>query len=288
MSNPCTCGHLDEDHRESSESRHGGPCTVCTCNRFDWDLGTPSPSAAPATERCPNCENGSGYTRRVGRDNDEIVEDCPNHVPAPAPSPSPGATRCETPPAVCEPFVGTEPCDRCAPSPGATAPLTEDELVRLDAFARSTPGALVIQPQTAREVIVSLVAEVRRLRADEEGRAKRDVIDAARLFAVMVRRAEVTVYGNEAGYASLDLLCNAVEALRAPSPSLPDAPQTTCPPSVLADLRARVVGRELGASPEVCLDVGRAYLASEPVRAPLPDGRDATREANPNSSTEEN
>lgn len=39
----------------------------------------PEPESAP--DRCPNCENGSGYTRRVGRDNDEIVDDCPNHMP---------------------------------------------------------------------------------------------------------------------------------------------------------------------------------------------------------------
>jgi hypothetical protein len=32
--------------------------------------------------KCPNCENGSGYVRRVGRDNDEIVEDCPDHQPS--------------------------------------------------------------------------------------------------------------------------------------------------------------------------------------------------------------
>ncbi len=31
--------------------------------------------------QCPNCENGSGYTRRVGRDNEEIVENCDDHRP---------------------------------------------------------------------------------------------------------------------------------------------------------------------------------------------------------------
>ncbi len=36
------------------------------------------------------------------------------------------------------------------------------------------------------------------------------------------------------------------------------------PPQLIADLQARVVGRMLGAAPAVCLDVGRAYLASEP------------------------
>jgi hypothetical protein len=49
------------------------------------------------------------------------------------------------------------------------------------------------------------------------------------------------------------------------APSAP--PREPISPSLLADLRARVVGRELGASPEVCLDVGRAYLASEPAPA---------------------
>lgn len=34
---------------------------------------------------CPNCENGSGFTRRLGRDNDEIVEGCTNHLPDPPP-----------------------------------------------------------------------------------------------------------------------------------------------------------------------------------------------------------
>jgi len=29
--------------------------------------------------KCPNCENGSGYTRHLGMDNDEVVEDCKNH-----------------------------------------------------------------------------------------------------------------------------------------------------------------------------------------------------------------
>lgn len=33
----CTCGHSSEDHRKSSESRNGGPCSICTCNHFDWD-----------------------------------------------------------------------------------------------------------------------------------------------------------------------------------------------------------------------------------------------------------
>jgi hypothetical protein len=28
---------------------------------------------------CPNCENGSGWNRRLGRDNDEIVEECRDH-----------------------------------------------------------------------------------------------------------------------------------------------------------------------------------------------------------------
>jgi hypothetical protein len=49
-------------------------------------------------------------------------------------------------------------------------------------------------------------------------------------------------------------------------------PREPIPPALLADLRARVVGRELGASPEVCLDVGRAYLASEPAASPSPSG----------------
>jgi hypothetical protein len=52
----------------------------------------------------------------------------------------------------------------------------------------------------------------------------------------------------------------------APRP-LAETPRAPVPPALLADLRARVVGRELGASPEVCLDVGRAYLASEPAPA---------------------
>lgn len=42
-------------------------------------------------------------------------------------------------------------------------------------------------------------------------------------------------------------------------------PRPPIPPQVLADLQARVVGRMIGASPEVCLDVGRAYIASQPV-----------------------
>jgi tRNA-splicing ligase RtcB len=29
--------------------------------------------------KCPNCENGSGYTRHVGMGNDEVVEDCRDH-----------------------------------------------------------------------------------------------------------------------------------------------------------------------------------------------------------------
>jgi hypothetical protein len=54
----------------------------------------------------------------------------------------------------------------------------------------------------------------------------------------------------------------------APAPRpLAETPREPIPPALLADLRARVVGRELGASPEVCLDVGRAYLASEPAPA---------------------
>jgi hypothetical protein len=40
---------------------------------------------------CPNCENGSGYTRHLGRDNDEIVENCPNHLSAAPGSREPGA-----------------------------------------------------------------------------------------------------------------------------------------------------------------------------------------------------
>jgi hypothetical protein len=39
--------------------------------------------------------------------------------------------------------------------------LTNDELDRLDAFVRSTPGALVIENTTAREVLLNLIAEVR-------------------------------------------------------------------------------------------------------------------------------
>jgi len=34
---------------------------------------------------CPNCENNSGYVRHVGRDNDEVVEDCPDHKPEQSP-----------------------------------------------------------------------------------------------------------------------------------------------------------------------------------------------------------
>jgi tRNA-splicing ligase RtcB len=30
---------------------------------------------------CPNCENNSGYVRHLGMNNDEVVEDCPFHVP---------------------------------------------------------------------------------------------------------------------------------------------------------------------------------------------------------------
>lgn len=53
----------------------------------------PAPSAAPPTndEACPNCENGSGWTRHLGRDNNEIVEECHDHLPAsPSPGPGPG------------------------------------------------------------------------------------------------------------------------------------------------------------------------------------------------------
>lgn len=49
----------------------------------------------------------------------------------------------------------------------------------------------------------------------------------------------------------------------------------------LADLRARVIGRELGASPETCLDVGRAYLASEqklPASTPTSTSPTTTKE----------
>ncbi len=37
--------------------------------------------AAIAHPICPHCESNSGYTRSVGRDNDEIVEDCPHCNP---------------------------------------------------------------------------------------------------------------------------------------------------------------------------------------------------------------
>lgn len=43
----------------------------------------------------------------------------------------------------------------------------------------------------------------------------------------------------------------------------PIAPRPPVSPEVLASLQARVIGRMLGAAPEVCLDVGRAYLASD-------------------------
>jgi hypothetical protein len=38
---------------------------------------------APRETACPNCENGSGWTRHLGRNNDEIVEKCHDHRPAP-------------------------------------------------------------------------------------------------------------------------------------------------------------------------------------------------------------
>ena len=60
-----------------------------------------------------------------------------------------------------------------------------------------------------------------------------------------------------------------------------ELPREPIPPALLADLQARVVGRMLGASPEVCLDVGRAHLASGPKPAPaaLPgDGAASARE----------
>jgi hypothetical protein len=111
---------------------------------------TPSPSAAPATERCPDpacpmCSGEACATCGPGLATDVTLgwrPPCEHDAVGrhPAPSPSPGATpRCEKPPSACEPFVGTEPCDRCAPSPGATAPLTD--LGALEALAEAaTPG----------------------------------------------------------------------------------------------------------------------------------------------------
>ena len=39
-------------------------------NAETWDV----------VEKCPNCENGSGHTRHLGRDNEEVVGDCPFHL----------------------------------------------------------------------------------------------------------------------------------------------------------------------------------------------------------------
>jgi hypothetical protein len=80
------------------------------------------PWSAP---RCPNCENGSGYVRRVGRDNDEIVEDCPDHR-APAPLPASGeAAICTGTPTRSDVCDDTS-CPKHAPGGRETAPAREE------------------------------------------------------------------------------------------------------------------------------------------------------------------
>jgi hypothetical protein len=46
---PCTCGHRWSEHAD--RIAYGRPltcegrCTVCTCNRFDWDINAPTSGA---------------------------------------------------------------------------------------------------------------------------------------------------------------------------------------------------------------------------------------------------
>jgi hypothetical protein len=171
-----------------------------------------------------------------------------------------------------------------APSPGATTPLTEERIAELERIAEDwtptsdaawnpsfSPTMLPVEREyldAATGALPLLIAEVRRLRADEEGRDDSlratwaflhmlkqrvgpldddDRAEAARLFGAVDRMISacvdcgVSIHDHHAAWIAGEFrpVCPA----RAPSPSLPDAP--------------------------------------------LPDGRDATR-ATTNSSTEEN
>jgi hypothetical protein len=236
-------------------------------------------------------------------------------------------------------------CPDAAPSPGATTPLAADldALERLAAEATPEEPELVLDEvetddgsvavvatprqedaefyEAARTGIPALIAalrSLRRLRADEEGRER--VIEAARRLNAFVDFSEsnLDTDGNwifDPPYDPLPMdaawlaLGAALAAMRAPSPSLPEAPPPTHRCKVCGALWRQWGGPAVGkvywtlvsSAAGTCCDNAPMGDQMEPITefhrherlseceqnaiefragcAPLPDGRDATREA---------
>jgi hypothetical protein len=167
----------------------------CTCVR------APSPSAAPAHElwdglfrdeiQCPHCHavdyEHTDYPSGLRHDGDTAESGCafcdkPMRVtlcaaytyatePLPAPaSPRPEESEKTECPHGIDTLKTCGACPDAAPSPGATAPLTEE---RLAEWERIVHEWVPDDPDSRDRKVLALIAEVRRLRADEEGRTDR-------------------------------------------------------------------------------------------------------------------
>jgi hypothetical protein len=283
----------------------------------------PSPSAAPATpmnaaeirlaEKRPidaikAYRNRTGCTLKQAKDAFDA-----------APSPSPGAPHAHN----CASIEQGRTACNCAPSPGATTPLTDpwEALTQIREIAAAALPLLTLNDVAGTATLLAIrdgaasVLSLRRLRADEEGRealrAEHDrharnasaFHDAALAYhgaLDRIRKAMIVVQCGQHQTASPTNGCRLCAALqevhgalqataRAPSPSLPDAPlcgEWRINSERLAYGCRLPPGHDGDHHPNPCGHDGCTGL--ECLRAPLPDGRDATREANPNSSTEEN
>jgi hypothetical protein len=246
----------------------------CTCVR------APSPSAAPAHElwdglfrdeiQCPHCHavdyEHTDYPSGLRHDGDTAESGCafcdkPMRVtlcaaytyatePLPAPaSPRPEESEKTECPHGIDTLKTCGACPDAAPSPGATAPLTEE---RLAEWERIVHEWVPDDPDSRDRKVLALIAEVRRLRADEEGRAPYYLADGS---TVMLPVAEVERLRKGAA--------KVIEAARRLSASLTIWHQNGATEAYSREHEALLVALD-------------ALVASPLPDAPLPDGRDAT------------
>jgi NTP pyrophosphatase (non-canonical NTP hydrolase) len=307
----------------------------------------PSPSAAPATEPEPGSrEWGAGLARALNA-HFAAPESPRPEEPASSPSPHthpgelfvPGCPGCKT------------ECAPPSPSPGATTPLTEERLARLEnlyspisheevlaligevlrlretlrltrdgtdllvgaeedrqAMEAKLLAACGTEPSAghdAADEIIGLLRvargqrdeaweelrSLRRLRADEEGRRVRpEVLAFAQAMEVELRENDGKGGWEDCGtewllHRMTEERRELTEAVKRRHAALGATSKRETAAAVLSE--AADVANFAMMIADVC---GALALAPSPSLpdAPLPDGRDATREANPNSSTEEN
>jgi hypothetical protein len=120
---------------------------------------------------------------------------------APAPPPSTGP-KCETPPAVCEPFVGTDPCDRCAPSPRAQTGTATAEQIADDVLNFGWSSMVEPLPEVRAHAVKVIAAALHEARSAALRREERDPLRTAARAVVEQYRA-CRAAGSMAGFWSV-------------------------------------------------------------------------------------